>query len=191
MPIYRENPIERPTLQLEPHINAHDAKQRTLGTTIHRIFYDCVTDESNVCINQLATAIDRCCPTAGGIYVMAIGEFTAINTLQSIDDSNIIKPYDLIKSESKNALQQILTLWDAESLVIFSCDINAAKTISLNIKRLQREWWRFSKGSYGEDFLSQFELCDLFVFYSATHQSLEIIGLENPIHECYECLMAW
>jgi len=183
-----QSSMEEPTLRLEVPFDEHDAKRRAIDPSLCKIIYECQTTDNNICVAQLATAIDRCCSVNGGAYITAVGEFVPIETLQSINGSKIIGTHHLINAESKDALEKILACWDAEALVIFFSDIDAAKTITSNVERLQKEWWRYRKGAYDRDFLSQIELCGLLIFYSSTHQSLEIIGHEEQIKKCHECL---
>lgn len=180
--------MQVPSLRLEVPIDEYDANRRAIDPSLCRIIYECQTTDNNICVTQLATAIDRCCSVNGSAYVTAVGEFVQIETLQSIVSSKIIGTHHLINAESKEDLEKILACWDAEALVIFFSDMDTAKIITSNVERLQKEWWRYRKGAYDRDFLSQIELCGLFIFYSSTHQSLEIIGYEEQIKKCHECL---
>ena len=188
MSLSSKNSMEEPTLQLEVPFDKHDAKRRAIDPSLCKILYQCKTTDNKICIAQLATAIDRCCSVDGAAYITAVGEFVSIEILRSIDGSKIVEEYHLISAESKDALKKVLTCWEAEALVIFYSDIDSAKAITANVERLQKEWWRYRKGSYDRDFLSQIELCGLFVFYSSTHRSVEIIGYEEQINKCYERL---
>ena len=188
MSLSSQRSMKEPTLRLEVPIDEHDAKQRAIDPYLCKIIYECQTTDNNNCVAQLATAIDRCCSVNGDAYVTAVGEFVQIETLQTIGGSKIIETHHLINAESKEALEKILACWDAEALVIFFSDMDTAKLVTSNVERLQKEWWRYRKGAYDRDFLSQIELCGLFIFYSSTHQSLEIIGYEKQIKKCHECL---
>lgn len=188
MSISSQNSMKEPALRLEAPFDKHDAKRRAIDPSLCKIIYECQTTDNNICVAQLATAIDRCCSVNGGVYITAVGEFIPIEKLQPINGSKIIGAHHLINAESKDALGKILACWEAETLVIFFSDIGVAKAITSNVERTQKEWWRYRKGSYDRDFLSQIELCGLFIFYSSTHQSLEIIGYEEQINKCHKCL---
>lgn len=176
------------TIRLEAPFNEQDAKRRAIDPSFCKIIFECQTKNDRICLSQIATAIYSCCSMMGNAYITAVSEFVPVDTLEQIDGVTIFKTNNLVNTESEAALESVMALWDAEALVIFFSDAETAKAIVSSVARLNDQWWRYKKGSYDHDFLCQIELCRLFIFYSSTHRSIEIIGHEQEILSCYECL---
>ena len=175
-------------LCLEIPFNEYEARNRGIDPSLCKIICKCPNDYIN-CVPQLVTAVDRCVSIGEDTNVMAIGEAKSTDSLQLFDDIEIHKMGKLVRAKSENALGKVIFYWCAESLVIFSADIEVAKTIASNAELIEEQWWRYKRGG-GPDkvFLGQMELCKLFIFYNSTYQSLEIIGYEEQISKCYEYL---
>ena len=186
--LYPKVIVKDTTIHLEIPFDNRDAKRRAIDPSLCKIIYECQTNDNNICISRIATAIDRCCSEEHSKYITAVGEFLPINALEVTDGIKIIEKTNLVNAKSRGGLENVLINWDAEALVIFFSDKENAITIVSNVTRLQSAWWRYRRGSYDQDFLSQIELCGLFIFYSSTHRSIEIIGYEDHIHNCYTCL---
>ena len=184
--------MEELSLHLELPFNTVEAESRGIDPSLCKLVCECKTKDSRICISVLVKAIDKCIPIGDNTFITSVGEFVSIGIIQAVDDIEIIESSNLVNTKTKDALENVIAKWNAEALVIFFCDAETAKTIISNVESIEKAWWRYRKGgSYDESFVSQIKLCGLFIFYASTHQSLEMIGHEDQISKCYECLKKW
>ncbi|MBI4656514.1 MAG: hypothetical protein HY746_07200 [Elusimicrobia bacterium] len=83
--------------------------------------------------------------------------------------------------ELARLLSELLSLWQAEALVIFFANEKLAHKIISDLPSLEPRWWTLSKTNYEIPFLKQLTLSDPFLFFSPSHMSLEILGSRNQI----------
>jgi hypothetical protein len=169
------------SIHLDSPLGRKEAKTRGIVATFSRLL---IEGERNV----LAELIHGCCPRNKAVFIHAIGQFTSLDKLASVFKElniEVFTDHGFVSAKDKEQINLVFSRWNAEILTVFFADQTTASLIIGSLPRLHTKWWRFSQEGYEAPYLKQVQLADPFFFFSPTRSSLEVIGSENQILECF------
>lgn len=171
-------------IHLDCPLGRKEAKLRGIDATLSRLL---IEGEHN----EIAGLINSCCPRNKAVFIHAIGQFTPLEKLASVfKESNIevFTDHSFLSAREKEQIDLVFSRWSAEILAVFFADQTTASLIIGSLPTFYPKWWRFSQEGYEAPYLQQLQLADPFLFFSPTRSSLEIIGSENQVVECFDCM---
>ena len=182
----------------EEQIDAGEASERGIDKSLARLIYTCRSPDDNLRNSLFVQAIMRCKPADSSLFVAVVNTFCGTDLARGIEGIKILMLNNFVSLAAINddcGLDNILQQWDAEALVAFWGDEHTVKSMLANIIEQERSfwskksWWQWWKPShYDVHFLSHVESVGLFVFYSSTHDCLEVIGRKEYIQDFRDAL---
>lgn len=169
------------SIHLDCPIARKEAKIRGIGTELSRL----LIKGAQPVIAQL---LYDCCPRDKAVFIHAIGEFTPLEKLATVFKElniEIFPDNNFLRATNKEQINLVLSQWNAEILTIFLTDQATATRIINSLPNLYPKWWKFSREAYEAPYLKQLQLTDPFFFFSSTRSSLEILGSDNQVIECF------
>lgn len=171
------------SIRLDCPIDVTEAKSRGISESLARL----VVKGSN---DYLGTLLARWCPSGKQMFVQAVGSFLPPRSLTqrlSIDGTRVVIENELMEVRAeKNVASRVLSEWEAEILVFFFAEDEAAVSIVKSLSAREPKWWKLSKNGYEEPYLSQLATTDPFAFFSSTRSSLEVMGTSAQVLEHFD-----
>lgn len=169
-------------ISVEIPINSKDASRRGLDLSLCKLVISFSGIEKQNFL-ELARLINIFHPFNTHIFITSVSEFVSLDSvLQNIPEKTTkLLNLNAVKIETTAGLSELLSLWQAEALVIFFANEKLAHKIISDLPSLEPRWWTLSKTNYEIPFLKQLTLSDPFLFFSPSHMSLEILGSRNQI----------
>lgn len=133
------------------------------------------------------------CPTDRSIYMTSVGEFVSLEEIiPRITGRSDAVAVDgqLVRLRGAEAITTLLSLWKAETLVLFFANDETMRVFMAAVERSRPKWWKPSKAGCEVPFLAQISLTGSVLFFSEDHMSLEALGDQPSILKFFDRVRA-
>ena len=174
------------TLILEIPIDGKDAKRRGINESLCRLLLH-LDERMDHYHSFAAKLIYLNKPVNKEICIVPYGifkEFRELNIQKGDYSYNSQLNYCVVRDNE--LLVPILKGWEAEELIFFYSSEKLCTDLLDKIKSSEPKFFKLSKGGYELPFLKQIDVCELFLFYSISRSSFEIIGNKVNVMGVFE-----
>lgn len=176
-------------LRVEFPLEKPDASRRGVDPVLCRLIVR-FKDKDFPAVGRIVATL---CPMEKSIYMTSVGAFASLGEIlpKIANRSDAFSVADqLVRLRGSKAITTFLSLWKAETLVVFFANDETANIFMSAVEQSRPKWWKLSKAGCEVPFLAQISLTDSVLFFSEDHMSLEALGSQSSILEFFDRIRA-
>lgn len=89
-----------------------------------------------------------------------------------------------VELATRASVEQVLTHWVCEELVMFWADHESAVAFFSSARAKEPKWWQYAPHPTRSPFLNSLHIVEPIIFFALGHQALDIFGSQKTIAQC-------